>query len=449
VTDCFGDWRDALARFAVTPAGDAVIAPTRRSGARATAGIEATVAVVGAGVVGLAVARRLAEEVDNVLLIEAGAPRFGTSMTNAGHLVASHVLPFARPGLVRWGVASLARHDGAFAFNPRHLATLLPWFTGFVRSCSQYNLARATPAISWLARTSSQELDKLVSSTGRPATRSDGLLEVYFSPRTLKAGRRHANELAHLGVRHKEVDASSVLASSPLVRIRPIGALRFCDDRSLDPGQLWETLKADSAARGVGLLLATVTRVAQGYRGVTIETDVGTVRAGHVIIAAGAWSAGLTRGMGARICMAAAKGYSVTLQGPQARLAEPMLLSDPHLAINPLAQGLRVSARYEVTAPSDRRLKRAQVKALLERAARYLDIGDGSTLTYAWTGNRPATSDGFPVIGRMPVAPEIVVCSGHGMTGSSTALGSAVLVADLVAGRPVPSELAVLAPGRR
>jgi ribulose 1,5-bisphosphate synthetase/thiazole synthase len=100
VTDTFVDWREALADFAVSPGGD-IAAMTKRAEPRATPRIDAGVAVIGAGVVGLAVARRLAEEVDNVLLIEAGAPRFGTSMANAGHLVASHVLPFARPGVLR------------------------------------------------------------------------------------------------------------------------------------------------------------------------------------------------------------------------------------------------------------------------------------------------------------------------------------------------------------
>jgi len=338
--------------------------------------------------------------------------------------------------------------DGALAFNPRNLTTVLPWFARFVRSCSRDNLLRATPALLCLSHMSSQALDELASSTGLPI-RSTGVLEVYFSARALRTGLRHASELGSLGVRHTEVDADTVSRSSPLLRARPAGALRFCDDKSVDPGLLWQTLKADATSRGVGLLRATAKRIVRGHGSVTVETELGSVRAGHAVIAAGAWSETLTRGLGVRINLAAAKGYSITLEGLQDRLAEPMLLFDPHLAINPLAQGLRVSARYEVTAPSDRRLNKARVKHLLQCAARYLDIGDGSALSYAWTGNRPATSDGFPVIGQVPSAPEIVVCSGHGMTGSSTALGSAALVADLVAGRPVPSELVVLAPGRR
>lgn len=446
VTDTFVDWREALADFAVSPGGD-IAAMTKRAEPRATPRIDAGVAVIGAGVVGLAVARRLAEEVDNVLLIEAGAPRFGTSMANAGHLVASHVLPFARPGVLRSGLASLAKRDGALALSPRNLTTALPWFARFARSCSKDNLLRATPALLCLSKMSSQALDELASSTGLPIS-SAGLLEVYFSARALRSGRMHASELVHLGVRHEEVDADSVSRSSPLLRMRPNRALRFCDDRSVDPGLLWEALKADAASKGVGLLRATARRIVAGHGSVTVETELGSVRAGHAVIAAGAWSETLTRGLGFRLNLAAAKGYSITLHGAQDRLAEPMLLDDPHLAINPLAQGLRVSARYEVTSPSDRTLKEARVKQLLRCAAKYLDIGDGSTLSYAWTGNRPATSDGFPVIGPVPSAPEVVVCSGHGMTGSSTALGSAALVADFVAGRHVANELAVLAPGR-
>ncbi|MGA3353399.1 MAG: FAD-dependent oxidoreductase [Acidimicrobiales bacterium] len=448
MTDTFVDWRDALARFAVSPGGDAVAAPTKSDERRASAKIVAGVAVIGAGVVGLAVAQRLAEEADDVLLIEAGAPRFGSSMANAGHLVtASHVLPFARPGVIRTGVASLVKRDGALAFNARNLTTVLPWFASFVRSCSKNNLLRATPALLRLSYMSSQALDELTSSTGL-TIRSAGLLEVYFSTRALRNGLRHASELGNLGVRHEEVDADLVSRSSPLLRMEPAGALRFCDDKSVDPSLLWQTLKAEATAKGVGLLVATAKRIVREEGSVTIETELGPVRARRAVIAAGAWSGALVRQLGVRTNLTAAKGYSITLQGLQDRLAEPMLLFEPHLAVNPLEQGLRVSARYEVTSPSDRNLSKARVKHLLQHAARYLDIGDGSTLTFAWTGNRPATSDGFPMIGSVPSTPEVVVCSGHGMTGSSTALGSAALVADLLAGRPVPSEVTVLAPGR-
>ena len=99
------------------------------------------VAVIGAGVVGLAVSRRLAaEDGRKVLIIETGAPTFGTSMANAGHVAGSYVLPFTRPGVVRSGLASLLRHDGAFALDTRRLGIVVPWLVGFVRSCSEENV---------------------------------------------------------------------------------------------------------------------------------------------------------------------------------------------------------------------------------------------------------------------------------------------------------------------
>ena len=155
---------------------------------------------------------------------------------------------------------------------------------------------------------------------------------------------------------------------------------------------------------------------------------MGTVVADRVVVAAGAWSRMLLDDLGVHLNLAAAKGYSITVQGPQDRLATPMVLMEPHLALNPLPQGLRISSRYEVTSPGDRRLDGARLRKLVRSASLHLEIGANPEIAYAWTGNRPAMADGFPVIGPVPSAPEVIVCTGHGMIGTTTALGSAVLV---------------------
>lgn len=441
--------RAALAGFEVLDSTLALVEPARAARRPEDGPLRVDVAVVGAGVVGLAVAARLADEVEDVLVIDGGSPRFGTSLANAGHIVSSDVLPFAHPGMVMTGLESLAKGGGVFGVSARHLYTVLPWLVGFARSCSQDNVVRATPALSWLATSSARELEQLAARSDHLPLQSGGLLDLFYSERSLEDGRRHAERIGRLGVRCEEVAVDEVLSASPLLRRPPVGALRLPDDFSVDPLLLWRALRSEASSKKVGLLAATVRKVVAETGSVLLDTDSGPVRAGHVVIAAGAWSGSLARQLDVRLGLAAAKGYSVTLRHPQAALAEPLVLMDPHVAVNSFEQGLRISSRYEVTSPDDRRLRTWRIRQLLGVAAKYLHIGDRPGLLYSWTGNRPATSDGFPVIGATPRSPRVIFCTGHGMLGSSIALGSAFVVADLVTGRAIAPELKVLAPRGR
>lgn len=440
------DRRAALAGFDVSDDTLTLVGSPKPEG---TAPVDLSVgtAVIGAGVIGLAVASRLAEEGGDVLVVEGGSPRFGTSLANAGHMVSSDVLPFAHPGMVMTGLESLIRGGGVFGVNGRHLYTVLPWLVGFARSCSEANVRRAAPAISWLGVTNARELEQLSERSGLPL-RSGGLLEVFYSTRSLDKGRLHAERIRGLGVKSEEVAVDELMSSSPLLSLRPVGAVRLLDDLSADPLLLWRALKSEAAAKGAGLLPATVRSIVPGASSVRLVTDNGTVRADNVVVAAGAWSGALARQVGVRVRLAAAKGYSVTLEHPRDAISDAMILMDPHVAVNSFEQGLRISSRYEVTAPEDRKLHAWRVNQLLRVASKYLRIGDHPDVRYSWTGNRPAMSDGFPVIGAVPSCPRVILCSGHGMLGSSTALSSALMVADLVAGRPISRELMVLAPTR-
>ena len=86
-----------------------------------TAVRSADVAVIGGGIIGRSVASSAARRGMSVIVVEPGAGTFGTSSANAGHLVPSHVVPFASPGMVRAGLHSLLVRDGAFAVAPRVL----------------------------------------------------------------------------------------------------------------------------------------------------------------------------------------------------------------------------------------------------------------------------------------------------------------------------------------
>jgi D-amino-acid dehydrogenase len=401
------------------------------------------IVVVGGGIVGMAAAYRLARDGWKVVVLDPGDHRFGTSMRNAGQYVASHVHPMAEPGMVRSGLVSLLKRDGAFAVNPRYLKTAIPWLVEFTRYCKPANVERVAPALRWLANTSADALEELVEEQGSPDVCADGLLEVYYGRASLEKGLRRAGEL---GLNCEVRNPTRVLADSPRLLARPSGAVCYVDDRSLDPAEFWRVLRDAAEALGVAIFRDEVVGLEPSDSDVVVRAKDMTIKAGRVVLCAGAWSSQIAGRLGRHTRLRAAKGYSITLPGCSTGLSGPMLLFDPHLAVNPLDSGLRISSRFEITDPDDRRLDLRRTSAMLRLARRYLELDGPPEALSEWTGNRPAPTGGFPVIGAFPTARRIILCTGHGMIGTSVALGSAALVSAIVAERAVPPELAMLAP---
>jgi glycine oxidase len=77
-----------------------------------------------------------------------------------------------------------------------------------------------------------------------------------------------------------------------------------------------------------------------------------------------------------------------------------------------------------------------------------LGTTDGATLEHSWAGLRPASSDGLPTIGRAPACDNAFIAAGHFRAGLHQSTGTAVLLADLVVGRPSALDLSAFAPDR-
>ena len=197
-------------------------------------------------------------------------------------------------------------------------------------------------------------------------------------------------------------------------------------------------------------LCATAQRIEHiGRDDVRVHTSAGVVNARQMVVAAGAWSAALCAGLGVRLPIVAARGNSITLApGVAAAPRRPLLLVDQRLAVNPLSSGLRITGGFGLTSTADRATSARRSQQLVRRAAEVLQVPASAEPTRPWTGLRPATPDGLPVIGRLPGAPSVIVAAGHGMLGSSTGLGTGAAVAALLTGAPALVDEAVVSPAR-
>lgn len=409
------------------------------------------VLVVGGGIVGTSVAAALAVRGVGVVVLEGGPPTSGSSEGNAGHLVPSHRVPFAAPGMVRAGLRSLGSRDGAFALSGRlrgDPAGAAGWLTRFARSANAANVRRAAPALAGLLDRSLELIAGLADAGVEVDFDARGLLQVFSSREAWAGGRHEAEVMRELGYPATELSATDVFDLEPQV-VGAVGGILLERDARVDPELLLDALRDRAQGAGASFHPTRALAIAPSASGVAVSTTEGPMRAGHLVIAAGVWTPELVRRSGGpTLPIRAAKGYSTTVVGLRRLPTRPLLLMDQRLAVNPMAQGLRISGRFELTVPADRAVQPDRIHALVSAARPALGLPQVIHARRPWSGLRPATPDGLPVIGRIRPGSQILVASGHGMLGTSMGPATGELVADLICGAQPFVDPAPLAPQR-
>jgi D-amino-acid dehydrogenase len=387
--------------------------------------------IVGGGIIGVSIASRLLDR--DVMILDAGAPTYGTSAGNAGHVVVSHAQPFAAPGMIGMGAKSFLASDGAFAFSTRLPGNTASWVAKFMRSCTNANVEKFTPGILSLLRNSA----KLIKSSGVPTTTTP-TWEVFTSRKAQERAVAEYEHMTHLGIVATLVTRSEALEREPSLTKKVQAVVELGEDFGLDPLKLWQRLRSTNPDLQfhANQRVTAIARAGNGYR---VTTHEGLeITAENIVIAAGSWSREIGKLLGLNIPLLAAKGYSLTVpmdggaNSQYANSLHPMIFADEKTATDPLGDHLRMSARFELTNPNDRTLNEKRVRHLYKRAATVINLppmpADLAPLS-PWTGLRPASADGAPYIGPVTDLPGVYLATGHGMIGTALSLGTGDLIA--------------------
>jgi D-amino-acid dehydrogenase len=404
----------------------------------------ASIAVIGAGVVGLACALRLAGDGHAVTVFDPAPEGDKCSWGNAGGIATTEVVPAAMPG-VAWRVPGwLLDPLGPVALRPAHLPAMLPWLLDWLRAGRAARVQHISMALAGLLVRVYDDLLPMLDTIGQAdSLHRVGALSVYGSVAALRRDdaawalrRRH-------GFVCEELGGAAAQALEPALA-RGIAAGVFTPDWShvSDPKAIWAALLEAMRSRGVRVEAA---RVADIVRPGRVRLDGGQEAACDVVVvAAGAWSAPLARSAGDRVRLESERGYNVTVPEPGVRLNREVIFAERHFVATPLAVGLRIGGAAEfagLRAPPNY----ARSRALAQLAHEYLPglaVAGGTH----WMGQRPTTPDSLPVLGRSPRRADVVYAFGHGHLGLTLAATTARLVAETLSRRPV--DLAAFSAGR-
>ena len=416
---------------------------------------EPRVAVVGAGVVGLACAWELRRRGAEVVVLERAGVGGGVSRGNTGWVSPSLTYPLPGPGMLREGVRQLITGGDAFVLRPRLDPAFVGWLRSFRRNCSSARFDAGIRALLALNRRTLELFDVYHDAGVAFEMHTAGLVVAARTPAGLDLYRRTFQRLGELGYDGgsiDELDAGALAAVEPaLDRTRVVAGLHARIDRFVRPEQLTaglaEHLRGDGVEIREGCELRTLARRTAGW---VLETTSGAVAAQQVVVAAGLPTAPLLRRLGVRVPLMGARGYSVTIAGRGTPPRHALYLAEAKLGLSPFDGGVRVAGVFELGARNVD-VSPAVGERLLAAARPYLSgwQPDPDGPVEPWAGLRPATPDGLPLIGALPGLDDIYLATGHGMLGVTLAPATANLLAPLVLeGRAAP-ELTPFDPARK
>ena len=406
------------------------------------------VLILGSGVIGTTSAYYLAKAGHQVTVIDRqSGPGLETSFANAGEVSPGYSAPWAGPGVPIKAIKWMLMHHSPLVIWPMLDPAMWRWGLSMLRNCTQKRYAVNKGRMVRLAEYSRDCLRQLRADTGiRYDQRSQGTLQLFRTQKQLDGIGKDIEILQQYGVPYEVLDRAGYIAVEPalaLVQEKFVGALRLPGDETGDCFKFTQNLAR--LAQGLGADFrynVSIKGISSDSARITgVATDGGALIADAYLVALGSYSPLMLRPIGIRIPVYPVKGYSITVPIDDTNFApESTIMDETHkVAVTRLGNRIRVGgtaelAGYSLALREGRRNTLNHV--LTDLFPKAGDVAKGEF----WTGLRPMTPDGTPVVGGSPY-PNLYLATGHGTLGWTMAAGTGRVMADLMSGRPTEISL--------
>ncbi|AYF16175.1 D-amino acid dehydrogenase [Vibrio parahaemolyticus] len=399
------------------------------------------VIVLGSGVIGLTSAWYLSQAGYQVTVIDRQpSSAMETSFANAGQISYGYSSPWAAPGIPLKAIKWLMEEHAPLKIKPSLSTDMISWASKMVANCTlpryQINKARML-SIANHSRTCLEQLrnEHAIEYQGRQF----GTLQVFRTTQQLTAIEKDLKLLEQSGTRFELMDVEQCLRQEPglaLVKDKIVGGLYLPDDETGDCFQFCQQLTELAKAHGVTFRFNTEVSnwVTVGKKIIGVQTNHGLFKADQFVVASGSFSTALLKQLDIDIPVYPVKGYSLTLPIENEEYAPRSTVMDEtyKVAMTRFDDRIRVAGTAEL-AGFDPSLPQKR-KNTIEMVVRDLFPrgGDFSQAEF-WTGFRPMTPDGTPIIGATPYD-NLFTNTGHGTLGWTMACGSGHLLANIMTG---------------
>jgi D-amino-acid dehydrogenase len=396
------------------------------------------VGVLGAGIVGLATAWQLSQRGVQVSVIDRAAPGSGASGGNGAQLSYSYVQPLADPSIWKQLPKLLLSPSSPLKLRPQLDPLQWRWGLAFLAACNTRTSRETTAHLLALAAESRAAFEAMLAELEPDCDfSSTGKLVLYGSAASLDSARRQLELQRTMGSEQRLVTPDECIAIEPALaayRTQMAGAIHTPSECAADCLKLCVALERALRARGVRFLLDCEVQGFERREGrvAAVRTSAGEVEADAFVMALGTASHRLGRKLGAYLPVYPLKGYSITVDVDGAPDAAPQVSvtdSARKVVFARIGSRLRVAGMAELVG-HDASIPATRIETLAAATRAVFPQASRMEALHPWTGMRPATPTGVPIVGRLAGAPaNMVFNTGHGALGFTLAFGSAERVA--------------------
>ena len=400
------------------------------------------VCVMGAGIVGLSTAYALTQRGHRVTVIDQAEAGQGASGGNGAQLSYAYVQPMADPSIWAQLPKLLLSPSSALKIRPQWDPAQWSWLLQFLKACNTTQSHSTTAQLLRLAAQSRATLDLWRTQEALDFDfSSNGKLVMFRCASAFADARQQLALQQHLGgAPQQAVSSDEACAIEPALtpsRDALAGGIYTDSECAADCLKLCQSLVKILSARGVQWCMGQAVerlivredrlQAVQLRNGQDISADAFVLSTGHSAPA-------LAAQVGIRLPIYPLKGYSITVDTDGPSLAPRVSITDSarKVVFARLGDRLRVAGMVELVGRDTRVLQQRidslqhDTQDLFGDCSRWRDV-------QPWTGMRPATPTGLPVVGRQAPGPNnLWLNAGHGGLGFTLAAGSADIVAQAI-----------------
>ena len=414
-----------------------------------------SVAVLGAGIVGVSCALHLGRRGFRVTLVDRREPGSETSFGNSGVIGRASIAPLSQPAIWRKLRRYAANRDRAVRFGPGYPARELGWFVRFLANSRPGAYEANARHLNALLTHALAEHEALLGGDSG-LLRRDGWLQLFRSESGFEASAGARALWYRHGVRFRVLDRGALRELEP--HLGPVfqRAVWLEDIASVaNPGQVCRILAERFAAEGGTVLREEARSLRITADGVLIGLGDEELHTDEAVVALGPWSTDMLAPLGYRLPVIRERGYHLHLAPRHNEpLGRPCLDAEGAYVVTPMDAGLRLTTGIEFSAP-DAPPTPLQLDAVLPLAREAFPAG-GPVESKPWLGARPGTPDSLPIIGRAPRHPNLWFAFGHASIGFALGPVTGRLIAEMISGEaplvdPIPysaTRFRPLVPGR-
>ncbi|MBO9420768.1 FAD-binding oxidoreductase [Labrenzia sp. R4_2] len=395
-----------------------------------------TLAIIGAGIIGVSTAIWMQREGHKVILIDKAGPGEGASHGNGGVLASCSMIPVTVPGLILKAPGMLFSPNQPLFLKWRYLPKLLPWLAKYLGHANEKDVNRIAEAVHGIVGDSLAEHQALAEGTGAEhfIVPSDYLF--------LYRDRAHFEEdafgwsiRAACGFRWEELEGEAVRAYDHGYSSDIGFAVKLGDHgRITDPGKYVKALAAHAKENGAQIVQAEVQRIeVDSDEGLSLKTNSGTIEADDILVATGAWSKPLAAQLGLDVPLESERGYHLELWEPNYLPKSPVMVASGKFVITPMDGRIRLAGVVEFggleagasAAPIE--LLKQNIRAAMPDLTWEREV--------EWMGHRPAPADSIPAIGAVPGIKGAWLGFGHHHIGLTGGPKTGRLLAQMISGK--------------